>query len=103
MDTKPKSVLHDPDVLANLSDLHDKYVVVPADKASNNIVFVCKTYYYNCLIKELGFNSTTGNPTYTHTDFTKEEILANHNGAFMFFGVHLKQDEFDLPSLYWIP
>ena len=103
MDTKPKSVLHDPDVLANLSDLHDKYVVVPADKASNNIVFVCKTYYYNCLIKELGFNSTAGNPTYTHTDFTKEEILSNHNGALNSFGVHLKKDEFDLPSLYWIP
>ena len=24
--------------------LHDKYVIVPADKASNNIVFVCKSY-----------------------------------------------------------
>jgi hypothetical protein len=29
-----------------LSSLHDKYVIVPADKASNNIVFVCKSYYF---------------------------------------------------------
>jgi hypothetical protein len=36
-----------------LSSLHDKYVIVPADKASNNIVFVCKSYYFECLIKEL--------------------------------------------------
>jgi hypothetical protein len=39
-----------------LSSLHDKYVIVPADKASNNIVFVCKSYYFECLIKELGIN-----------------------------------------------
>ena len=29
-----------------LSSLHDKYFIVPADKASNNIVFVCKSYYF---------------------------------------------------------
>jgi hypothetical protein len=28
------------------SSLHDKYVIVPAGKASNNIVFVCKSYYF---------------------------------------------------------
>ena len=60
---------------------HNKYVVVQADKASNNIVFVCKTHYINCLIKELGINSATGNPTYTRTDLTKDEILSNHKGA----------------------
>jgi hypothetical protein len=48
-----------------LSSLHDKYVFVPADKASNNIVFVCKSHYYECLIKELGINNnTSGNTTY---------------------------------------
>jgi hypothetical protein len=46
------------------SSLHDKYVVVPADKASNNIVFVCKSYYFKCLIKELGINSK---PSLTRT------------------------------------
>jgi hypothetical protein len=40
-----------------LSSLHDKYVIGPADKASNNIVFVCKSYYYECLIKELGLDN----------------------------------------------
>jgi hypothetical protein len=36
-----------------LSSLHDKYVIVPADKASNIIVFVCKSYYFEGII----FNS----------------------------------------------
>jgi hypothetical protein len=42
--------------------------IVPADKASNNIVFVCKSYYFECLIKELGINSnTSSNTTYKPT------------------------------------
>ena len=52
---------------------HDKYVIVPADKASNNIVFVCKAHYINCLIKELGIDSNnSGNPTYKRTTFDKD-------------------------------
>ena len=44
--------------------LHDKSVIVPVDNASNNIVFVCKSYYYECLIKEIGIkNNTSGNTT----------------------------------------
>ena len=66
-------------------------------------MFVCKTYYINCLIKELGINSATGNPTYTRTDLTKDEILSNHKGALQAFGIHLKKDDLNLPSLYWIP
>jgi hypothetical protein len=51
----------------------------PVDKASNNIVFVCKSYYCECLIKELGINNnTSGNTTYKPTSFDKDEILANH-------------------------
>ena len=29
-------------IAAKLADIHDQFVVVPADKASNNVVFVCK-------------------------------------------------------------
>ena len=39
------SVFKDQEAVKCLSSLHDKYVIVPADKASNNIVFVCKSYY----------------------------------------------------------
>jgi hypothetical protein len=54
-------------------------IIVPADKVSNNIVFVCKSYYFECLIKELGINNNTpSNTTYKPTSFDKDEILANH-------------------------
>ena len=49
----------------NTSFLHDKYIIVSADKAPNNIVFVCKSHYIDCLIKELGIDNSLGNPTYT--------------------------------------
>jgi hypothetical protein len=59
VNSRPKSVFKDQEAVKCLSSLHDKYVIVPVDKASNNIVFVCKSYYFECLIKELGINSNT--------------------------------------------
>ena len=70
-----ESVFDDPDVAAELAKINEKFVVVPADKATNNIVFVCKTHYINCLMKELGMSTTTGNPTHNHTAMSKREIL----------------------------
>ena len=60
-------VLQNVDIKACLSDLHNKYVFVPADKAPNNII-ICKRYYIEALIKELGLDNCsipTRNSTYT--------------------------------------
>ena len=64
-----ESAFDDRDVAAELAEIHEEIVVV---KASNNIVFVCKTHYINCLMEELGM---TGNPTYNLTVMSKDEIL----------------------------
>jgi hypothetical protein len=53
VNSRPKSVFKDQDAVKCLSSLHDKYDIVPVDKASNNIVFVCKSYYFECLIKDI--------------------------------------------------
>ena len=50
-------VLQNADVKACLSDLHSKYVFAPADKAPNNIIMICKRYYIETLIKELGLDN----------------------------------------------
>ena len=50
-------ILEDPHTKAYLTELQSKYVLVPADKASNNIIFVCKYYYIHTLTEELGINS----------------------------------------------
>jgi hypothetical protein len=45
----------------------------------------------------------SGNPTYTPTTLTKEEILDNHRSVLWSFGISTKYEELDLFSLYWIP
>jgi len=35
-------VFSDPDVSKTLNSLHDRYFVALADKAANNVVFICK-------------------------------------------------------------
>ena len=73
-----------------------KYVLVPGDKAGNNIIFVCKYYYIHTLMEEHGINSgSTINSAYekqrTHTT-TLENIF------------HIiQQKEKNLPKIYWIP
>ena len=45
-------VLDQPDVKDTLHKLHANYVLVPADKAANNVIVVCKKYYIDTLVKE---------------------------------------------------
>ena len=103
VDTKPISIFDDEVVSRHLADLHDRFVIVPADKASNNVVLICKTYHYSCLQKELIDNNDVDTSTYQRTNFTKEEILINHRSVLSSFGINTLDDDADLPSLYWIP
>ena len=69
MHARPKSIFKDKNKNACASSLRDKCVVVPADKTSNNIVFVCTKYYYECLINILGISKNFGNHTYKNTSY----------------------------------
>ena len=103
MSRRHQSVFDDPDVAAELAEIHEKFVVVPADKASDNIVFVCKIHYINCLMEELGMSTMTGNPIYNLAAMAKEEIIQNHHSVMLTFGISLPEEDIDLPKLYWIP
>ena len=63
------TLFKDPNVAKHLSLLCDKYAIVSPD----NIVFVCKLHYIDCLIKELGIDNSLVNPTYTPTTLTNPE------------------------------
>ena len=93
----------DPGVVTELSRLHENFVIVPADKASNNYTFVCKRYYVDILIEELGLHLLPGNPTYNLTDFSASEVLDNHKSVLTSFGIQTTDEELDLPFIYWIP
>jgi hypothetical protein len=102
MSTCSTSIFKDPNVAKHLSLLHDKYVTVSADKAPNTIIFVCKSHYIDCLIKELGIHNSLGNPIYTPTTLAKEEILDKHRSVLCSCWISTKYEELDLPSLYWL-
>ena len=48
-----KKTLNRKEAQDELKRLQEKYVIVPIDKTSNNIGFICKRYYYKILKDEL--------------------------------------------------
>ena len=99
-------VLQNVDVKACLSDQHNKYVFVPADKAPNNIIIICKRYYIVTLIKELGLDNCStprGNSTYTSCQMSSEDIVNTHDTFMKSLGIELFDDDKRLPYLYWTP
>ena len=53
IESKGHGILELNSVKECLKELQEKYVFVPADKASNNIIVVCKRYYLEVICKEL--------------------------------------------------
>ena len=53
-----QKILNNPDVKDTLRKLHDDFVLLSTDKATNNVIAVRKKYHIETLIKELGINTT---------------------------------------------
>ena len=97
-------VLDQPDVKDTLHKLQTNYVLVPADKAANNVIIVCKKYYIDTLVKELGINNVSiSNPTYIPIDGSFETIVKSHNQFITSVGLEMSEQDQNLPYLYWTP
>ena len=97
-------MLQNADVKVCLSDLHSKYVFVPADKTPNNII--CKRYYIETLIKELELgncSTPTRNSTYISCQMSFEDLVNTHDTFMKFLDIELSDDDKRLPYLYWTP
>ena len=101
--TRSKSIFRDPDVVRELSRLHENFVIVPADKTSDNYTFVCKKHYVDVMIEELGLHSLSGNPTYNLTGLSASEVFDNHKSVLTSLWIQANNEELDLPYFYWIP
>ena len=55
----------------SIQEFHRKYVLVPADKAANNIVVVYRLHYINTLKQELN-----GTKAYKETSTDKKTVVA---------------------------
>ena len=79
--TRHESIFYNPEVVRELSRLHQNTVIVPVDNASKNYLFVCKEHYVSILVEELGLNSLPGNPTFNRKEFPVSEVLDNHKSV----------------------
>ena len=71
---KVKPVLQRPDVAEYLDQLQSKFVLAPIDKAANNISIICKRFYVEVILKEIGILDV-GNSTYVKSDSSKDEVI----------------------------
>lgn len=78
MSTKVTSLFRDPEIAETLSTIHDKY-----------------NYLKNIFI----LDSLQGNPTYTATTLSKEEIIDNHLSVLYSFVLSVKVENCDLHLL----
>ena len=51
---KQFDALSSPDIRAALENFHKDFVVVPIDKATENIALICKLFYVSVMAKALG-------------------------------------------------
>ena len=99
---KTNPVLKQPEVIDYLKLFQEKYVLAPIDKASNNVSVICKKYYVEVILKEIGILEN-GSSTYEKTGRSKEEIIDENQEYSERLGYSLSEKEKDLPTMYWIP
>ena len=97
-----KPVLENAEVLEYLQVLQSRFVIVPIDKAANNVSFVCKRYYVEVILGEIGIIGE-GNQTYVNSKFSKEEIVDINVDYSKILNVDVCDREKDLPIMYWTP
>ena len=76
------------------------YVLVPADKAANNVVVVCRLYNINTLKPEL-----VDTNAYKLQLSLNERVIVDGHGCHtaLNFGVKAKENQDKVPTLYWLP
>ena len=80
----PHPVLKNSEVEGCLQSMHTNYVFAPADKASNNVIIICRQFYYKVLIDELGLLDTSStSATYEKVDQSTQTILDKHQHFYL--------------------
>ena len=83
---------------SGIKEFHKQYVLVPADKAANNVV-VARFHYTDTLKQEL-----SGTKAYEGTSEKEKTVINNHifHNATR-FAVSDNEDQERLPTFYWLP
>ena len=102
-----KSVFDDCEAKAELKRLQNDFVIVPIDKAANNLAFICKQHYADIIFLELKYSQILSNtsPSDTYEFITKPpiEIIQEHKNELSKHELEFKEGMDCLPSMYWTP
>ena len=71
-----------------IQEFHRKYVLVPADKAANNIVVVCRLHYIKTLKQELN-----GTKVYEETSIGEKSVVYSSNEIHNKFAEDVKEHQ----------
>ena len=97
-----KSILSDSEVTSYLKNLHANFVLVPIDKTSNNIAIICKRFYIERLLSEVGFSENPSNTYETSTE--KSELIVDTNIYICkSLNISVTEKMHCLPFVYWMP
>ena len=99
---KTTSILNDLQVKQYLNSLHEKYVIVPIDKASSNLAIICKKYYTEIILKELGVLGERNN-TYVLVNTDDKNIIKKDKQYCQKLKIKQGEDNEKLPIMYWTP
>ena len=77
--------------------LHDKFVLVPTDKAANNITIVCKKYYISLIQKEIESD------TFEKVNLSVDNIVGKHDKFLKKIAIQMLDKNRNLPYLYITP
>ena len=97
-----KPTLKDEDVLACLRNLHEKFVIVPIDKASNNVAIICKKFYIDKLLQEVGISGSKSD-TYLVCKEKISQIVFDNTQYCKKMGLTINDTNKTLPIMYWMP
>ena len=89
-----KNVLKDPACLKDLKVLKDQFVLVPIDKAANNVGLICKKYFLEILQKE------TSTETCEEYGNTAEEVISAIIKESSNIGIPVEKTFNDLPLIH---
>ena len=82
-----------------IQEFHRNYVLVPADKAANNVVVVCRLHYINTLKQEPRYHKAYG-----ETSAEEKYVVNSHLTELPHkFSVCVKERHDKVPTMYWLP
>ena len=78
-----------------------KHVLVPADKAANNVVVVWRLHFMYTLKRELAVVTNA----YKLQPSLSERVIVNGHGCHtaLRYGIKAKENQDKVPTLYWLP